>query len=205
MTPYSDDDAERNMREAIDSGDKARIDAAAYVIDQAEQAAEAVPLVAAALWYAEHGLAVFPLQPGAKIPLRGSRGCHDATTDPDQIRDWWATTPEANIGLATGGLVDVVDVDGAAGQKSRAELWETTFEQIDHDCLAKVLTPRPGGMHLYVPAVGGGNKAGIAPSVDIRGRGGYVVAPPSRTEVGTYRFLGTLDVDALEQLRKAAV
>lgn len=166
--------------------------------------AKPVPLISAALYYAEHGLPVFPLQPGSKIPMKGSRGCKDATCDPDRVRAWWTVTPEANIGLATGHVVDVVDIDGPAGQKSRVEMWESTFERIDADAVAKVLTPRPGGLHVYVPTTGMGNSAGIAPGIDVRGTGGYVVAPPSVLDdrpgqsAGRYRFLG--DATALTTL-----
>lgn len=198
MTPYADTDLERDMRAALDSGDPDRIDALGREVDQRDAEPAAVPLVSAALWYAQNGLPVFPLQPGSKVPMRGSRGCKDATTDAERIRAWWGANPDANIGLATGHLVDVVDIDGPAGQKSRAELWDSTFARIDAEAVAKVLTPRKGGMHLYVPATGDGNGAGLAPGVDYRGRGGYVVAPPSWTEQGSYRFLG--DASALTAL-----
>lgn len=157
-------------------------------------------LLASALWYGEQGLRVFPLSPGSKIPYAGSNGCLDASSNADVIRGWWEYSPDANIGIATGHLVDVVDIDGPAGQQSRAQHWEDTFARIDEINVAKVLTPRPGGMHIYVPAQGDGNSAGIVPGVDYRGAGGYVLAPPSvlieglckpSDTPGTYRFLGT--------------
>lgn len=164
-------------------------------LDQAERRTTAT-LHQSALWYASVGLRVFPLSPGSKIPYRGSNGCLDATSNPDVITGWWDHSPDANIGIATGHLVDVVDIDGLPGQKSRARHWDDIFAQVDADAIAKILTPRPGGMHLYVPATGDGNKAGILPGIDYRGRGGYVVAPPSvitptHGTPGTYRFLGT--------------
>jgi hypothetical protein len=160
----------------------------------------AVSLLSAALYYATQGLRVFPLSPGSKIPFRGSDGCLAATSNADLIRDWWEQDPDSNIGLATGHKVDVVDIDGPAGQKSRVDHWADIFEQIDADGIAKVTTPRPGGMHIYVPANGQGNAAAILPGIDIRGAGGYVLAPPSvliegrckpSDTPGTYRFLGT--------------
>ena len=143
--------------------------------DQHDTADHPVPqLLPSALWYASVGLAVFPLQAGSKVPLRGSRGCKDASTDPDQIRQWWQSWPQANIGLATGGLVDVIDIDGPVGVASWARLDELP------EALGTVSTPRPGGSHLYVAAVPGlRNRTKIAPGIDFRGAGGYVVAPPS--------------------------
>lgn len=143
--------------------------------DQQDAAAPPVPqLLPSALWYASVGLAVFPLQAGSKEPLRGSRGFKDASTDPDQIRQWWRRFPSANIGLATGGLVDVIDIDGPTGVASWARMDRLP------EPLGTVSTPRPCGSHLYVARIPGlGNRAAMAPGIDMRGLGGYVVAPPS--------------------------
>jgi hypothetical protein len=196
MTP------DEELRAALDSGDPARIAEATAAVDALDQPRTAPTLHASALWYAEQGLKVFPLTPGTKIPFKGSAGFKDASTHPDVINGWWEDSPGANIGIATGHLVDVVDIDGPLGQKSRAEHWDAVFAKIDDDSLGKVLTPRPGGMHIFVPATGEGNSRAIVPGVDYRGLGGYVVAPPSvitpeaaqqydNHHPGTYRFLGT--------------
>lgn len=210
MTPYTITDAEAELRAAFDAGAKEAIGRLQGIVDGLATHSTPVSLLPAALWYAQEGLAVFPLQPGTKIPLKGSHGCLDASCDPERIRAWWSATPEANIGLATGGLVDVVDIDGHAGQVSRLLHWceaceapicdhagaGSTFVGIERLCVGKVLTPRAGGMHLYIPAQGDPNGANIVPGVDYRGRGGYVVAPPSRTPPdGNYRWLGETGLD----------
>lgn len=146
-------------------------------------------MLGAALYYAQVGLPVFPCRVGEKRPAT-AHGCLDATTDADQIRDWWTRTPEANVAIATGHRFDVVDVDGMEGQASRASLWGEVFADVDAESVGKVLTPSPGGMHIYVASDGTPNGTHLAPSVDYRGAGGYVVAPPSITDVGTYRWLG---------------
>lgn len=208
MKPYSMDDAEADLHNAIRADDTDEATRLGHLVDKLDEAERGTRSIAtlhqSALYYASCGLKVFPLSPGTKIPFKGSRGCLDATTDPDRINAWWTATPDANLGIATGHLVDVVDVDGVVGQKSRAEHWDNVFARIDSDSIGKVLTPRAGGMHLYVPATGQGNAASIVPSVDYRGAGGYVVAPPSRTDVGAYRWLGTPDLAALAVAGDAA-
>ena len=198
--------AEAELTAAWLCGDAARAEAAEARVNQlaAAQRTEAT-LHQAALWYAEQGLKVFPLQPGSKIPFPRSHGCLDASSMRDVVDGWWETSPDANIGIATGHLVDVVDVDGHPGQVSRAKHWDDIFGRIEADQVAKVLTPRPGGMHIYVPATGEGNGAGIVPGVDYRGKGGYVVAPPSviapggKDTPGRYQFLGTPRLAGLTQ------
>ena len=66
-----------------------------------------------ALYYAELGLAVFPLAYRNKVPaIEG--GCKAATTEKSKIERWWNQNPRYNIGIATGnksnGLV-VIDLD----------------------------------------------------------------------------------------------
>lgn len=194
MKPYTLDEAEAALRHAITAGDTTRITALETIVDRLDTHPPAPSLHSAALWYATNGFKVFPLQPGTKIPFKGSRGCKDASTNTDVIDGWWEDTPDANIGLATGHHVDVVDIDGHTGQTTRTANWPM-FNALH--VLARVTTPRPGGMHLYVPATDLGNKAGLLPGIDYRSVGGYVVAPPSRTQVGSYRFLAPIDLDAL--------
>ena len=67
-------------------------------------------LLQAAINYAELGYPVFPCAPRRKEPLT-KNGCHDATTDISQIEAWWQQHPDANVAIATAGLV-VIDVDG---------------------------------------------------------------------------------------------
>ena len=66
-----------------------------------------------ALYYAEKGLAVFPLEERGKRPIT-KNGCKAATTNKEQIAEWWSYYPNSNIGIATGspsgGLV-VIDLD----------------------------------------------------------------------------------------------
>lgn len=187
---------EDQLRDAIDTGGTHRINTLAAKLDAADAQRKPSPSVlAAALWYASVGLHIFPIQPGSKVPHPGSHGCKDATDDETTIRAWWDRWPDSNVAIATGHLVDVIDIDGPTGQVSRARHWPK-FDKLH--VLGVVNTPRPGGMHIYVPTSGHGNKAGLLPGIDHRGIGGYVVAPPSVRPEGTYTWTRPLDVAAMK-------
>lgn len=128
-----------------------------------------------ALKYAAAGIHVFPIKPRGKTPIT-PRGCLDATDDDAIIAAWWERTPNANIGIATGpasGLV-VIDLDGPQAEDS----WTSILSGRDA-MTAEVATSN--GRHLYYrTALAVGNTAKkLGPGIDTRGRGGYVVAPPS--------------------------
>ncbi len=135
-------------------------------------------MITFALEYATRGLRVFPCKPKDKTPIT-AHGCKDATTDPAQITEWWAKWPSANIGIATGAesAIFVFDIDGEAGRKSLAELAKA------HGALPATVTVETGGggTHYYFRHVSGlkNTASKIAPGLDTRGDGGYVIAPPS--------------------------
>ena len=154
----------------------------------------------AAMVYArEFGWRVFPLhswQGGActcgnadcKSPAkhpRTARGCLDATTDPATIVGWWTRWPDANVGVATGGGLVVIDVDPRHGGddslddlRARLGAYPDTVEAITGS----------RGRHIYLRAPEGAeirNSAGqLAPGVDVRAENGYVVAAPSNHASG---------------------
>lgn len=154
-------------------------------------------LLAAALRYATAGIPVMPLHtptdegctctagprcssPGKHPRLR--HGLHEASTDPAQLRSWWAWWPSANVGLATGTGLDVCDLDTPDALRRILDLLE-------------IIRP-PGplvrtgqGWHLWYASSGLPNRVSVLPGVDWRGTGGLVVAPPSQHTIGTrYRF-----------------
>jgi hypothetical protein len=122
-----------------------------------------------------------------KHPLT-PHGLNDATSDPAQLAQWWRRWPQANIGLVTGEVADVLDIDGSAG---RAAIHRYIA---DHDLrLDGPVVQTGSGWHLYLTPTGSSNRAGLLEHVDWRGRGGYVVAPPSRHASGRrYRWLRPL-------------
>lgn len=96
-----------------------------------------------------------------------------ATCDVDQISSWWAEWPNANVGIATGSGILVVDVDD-----DRGEAWLKAYD------LPPTLGATSGrGRHLYYKGAGRG-ALGVGPKVDILGDKRYVVAPPSQHESG---------------------
>jgi putative DNA primase/helicase len=146
-----------------------------------------------ALFCAERGWHVFPCSPKSKRPLT-ENGLNDATRDSSIIQGWWKKWPGAMIGVATGSqsgffAIDL-DHDPDKGLDGIA-----TFESLKNgsDLPETITTQTPrGGRHLWFKYVSGvKNSAGkIAPGVDVRGEGGYVIAPPSRRADGVeYQFL----------------
>jgi len=172
-------------------------------------------MVEYALGYAKRGWRVFPLHTAheqgcscghddcssvGKHP-RTRNGVKDATTDREQIQGWWQHWPDANIGIATGQGLYVVDVDC----NKDGSIFDIGLEQDDLETLVKSLTVRTGsgGYHFYLsydPALWLPNTASkLGPAIDTRGEGGYVVAPPSRNGHGRYCWLqeGTRRVQPL--------
>jgi len=137
-------------------------------------------LLDAALSYAQRGWHVLLLKPQDKTPLT-RHGVKDATTSEAKIHQWWTRNPQANIGIACGpSRLVVVDVDD---RKGGGESWKALKEQyaIDDDTVVSITGG--GGLHYLFAAPDGvtiGNSAGkLGPGLDVRGQGGYIVAPPS--------------------------
>lgn len=137
-----------------------------------------------ALWYGNLGMAVFPIKPRSKSPLT-KHGFRNASKDPQQIKKWWSCWPDANIGVATGvvsgGLVVIdLDVDNEKGIDGRATLreWEATHGSLPSETWLAI-TGRGGYHYFYRDTSGTGCRRGLYEGVDIKGEGGYIVAPPS--------------------------
>ena len=152
--------------------------------------ADATPgrLLRVALIYAAKGWPVFPCKPQGKTPIT-EHGLKDASTDPTQIREWWERTPDANVAIATGVAFDVLDIDGSQGFESLG-FASVPVTQPDDDWWPSGPTITTGkGAHCYFAPTGVGNRAGVLPGVDWRGKGGYVVAAPSVHPSGeVYKF-----------------
>ncbi|MFC8273168.1 bifunctional DNA primase/polymerase [Streptomyces sp. NPDC057271] len=173
--------------------------------------------LAHALSAAERGLPVIPLSP-SKLPAlrsphrhephpvvchgecgRPGHGVHDATSDPATVRALFAAAPWATgYGIACGRpphhLIGV-DLDVLHGDAATTATTELRHLALQHlftlPPTVTVLTPS-GGRHLWLtgpPDVVVPNSASrLAPGIDIRGAGGYLVGPGSVTAKGAYRL-----------------
>jgi len=152
-------------------------------------------LLRAATTWAGFGWHVFPCAVGGKQPaLRGSWEDR-ATTNADFIEMWWRLRPY-NIGIACGpsGLA-VIDLDvprhgkatpgGTCGQPTGLNTFLHLCSEHGQPVPVTFTVRTPsGGYHLYFTDLGASvrNSAGrLGPLIDVRGAGGYVVAPASRT------------------------
>ncbi|HEV7646224.1 MAG TPA: bifunctional DNA primase/polymerase [Pyrinomonadaceae bacterium] len=154
----------------------------------------------ATLYTAEWNFAVFPAHwiredsscscrradcrnPG-KHPLTRD-GFRSASKDPGKVKDWWRQYPQANIAIATGKVSNIVvlDVDPRHGG----------FDSLAKYPLPQTMKARTGGggeHYFFRPGEREiRNSAGkLGAGLDIRGDGGYVVAPPSNHLQGVYEW-----------------
>lgn len=166
-----------------------------------------------ALRYARYGFPVFPCHTptsGGRCscgdPACDNQGKHprtpngftNASTDPDIIRGWWSRWEDANIGLRTGPWLVVLDVDDPAQLEHLPELPPTLITQTGRD---------GGGRHYWFTAPDGAdvtNRRGQLPTdVDIRGAGGYIIAPPSLHKSG--RRYAPVERNAIAELPAAVL
>lgn len=152
-------------------------------------------------WYIKKGLPVLPLWPvedgrcACGKPVCGSPGKHpleklvphgskDATLDLRTAEEWWLLWPDANIGIATGeeAGVFVVDIDDW-------QSWQRLMQMHGEVYPGWISYSQKDGVHAWFmwPGEPVANSQGtVAAGVDVRGEGGYVVAPPSKGLLGSY-------------------
>lgn len=157
----------------------------------------------AALQYARRGWAVFPCRERttsstngagetrefkAKAPYVG-QWRKDATTDERRIEAWWRQYPDALIGLPMGvngcfALDFDPRTDPATGEVFTLERLKAELETQLGCELPPSLTAitQSDGVHVYFRQPAGEpirNRGNLPAHVDVRGLGGYVIAPPS--------------------------
>jgi hypothetical protein len=140
----------------------------------------------AALAYASWGWHVLPLVPNDKRPA-SAHGVHDATTDTNQIRAWWAQNPNYNIGIAAGeksGIV-VFDIDPRNGGD---ESWDdfTAEHGAVPDGICQLTAG--GGQHYIAQWRDGLKSCELRKGVDFLSGGRYFVVAPSNINEREYQW-----------------
>ena len=147
------------------------------------------PLLDAAMVYGGCGWHVIPVRRDSKKPaVKTWKPLQDRKPTDSELLEWFAVEDPRNLALVTGessGFV-ALDVDGELGRQSlaRKELPPTRTAKTPH------------GTHFYFRHPGGlvPNASGLLPGVDLRGDGGYAIAPPSSYENGLYVWLDERDI-----------
>ncbi|MGI8588312.1 MAG: bifunctional DNA primase/polymerase [Chloroflexia bacterium] len=140
----------------------------------------------AALAYAQRGWPVLPIKGKVPIGQLVPHGYKDATTDSALLADWWATCPDAGVAIAPGraGLLGL-DIDPRNGGKSTLNSLTAQYGPAFKNTVTAY--SGGGGLHFYYNAGGlelsSGTHAG-GRGIDVKGRDGYLVAPPSMHETG---------------------
>jgi hypothetical protein len=146
-----------------------------------------------ALALAARGFRVFPCRPDKKFPA--FEGWQEAaTTDPHLIAAWWSGMyREANIGVATGKGLLVLDFDAKNGKQGLKSLEE--MDMLGLPWSYRVQTPS-GGIHVYLTCsedIGCSISADSIPGypgLDVRCEGGLVLGAGSTIGEGAYVELG---------------
>lgn len=147
-------------------------------------------LLGHALALAASGFRVFPCLHHTKRPhIKG--GCHRASTDPATIRAWWDKWPDAEIGLGLRQNELVIDEDGPDAAQQMLELQRQLCPLPIQQAVARTGS---GGVHRYFRLPDGVRIKNwckiLAPNVDLKSGGGFVVAPPSfHKSGGRYRWV----------------
>ncbi len=159
------------------------------------------PMLAAALEYLDQGFSIIPIAPGGKRPPSGFSWKEYQKRPPteEEVESWFRDYPGANIALVTGEVSGVVAVD-ADGPEGLAWVDRNFPAPAVHQKTAK-------GVHAFFkwPGTPVKNAVRLAPEVDFRGDGGYVVIAPSVHPSGVVYQLEMLpgrngweDLDAFE-------
>jgi hypothetical protein len=140
-----------------------------------------------------------------KVPLT-DHGLKDATQTQTGVKEYWEKWPNANVAIVIPEGHFVLDVDAEHGGYESLEILQEQYVK-----LPKTLTAMTGGggIHIWFKAKDIRNTTALAgfPGLDVRGVGGYVVAPPSIHRSGKeYAWIDQSPIaDAPEWLVKLCV
>ena len=130
--------------------------------------------------YLAKGWSVLPVRARDKRPLIQWEPLQKTRPSANDLIEWFRQWPDANIGIVTGEISNliVIDVDPKHGGDDSIERLQQRFDPLPPTVESET---GGGGRHLYFahPGFSLRNRAGLAQGIDLRGDGGYVVAPPS--------------------------
>src|SRR5262245_9915782 len=132
----------------------------------------------AALRYETQNFSVIPLRPREKLPaITTWKEYQTRRASADEIESWWSLWPDANVGVVTGAISElvVIDMDSAEAKDKLKELLPS-FDLTD---VPRSRTGKGWQLFFQHPGVVVANRAGVIAGLDVRGDGGYVVVPPS--------------------------
>lgn len=144
-------------------------------------------VIQTALALAKRGCHVFPVKPD-KTPAT-KNGCLDATTHPSKIRRLFGLVRATGVAIATGpsGLT-VLDIDMKNGHDGMATLKALEAQYGALPDTVQVKTPT-GGYHYYFNGSVNTTAGRLGDGLDTRGKGGYVVCPPTVGRAGDYTWV----------------
>jgi hypothetical protein len=163
--------------------------------------------------YLRRQWSIIPIRRRDKRPLVRWDECQRRRPTQADVRRWFRAWSDAGIGIVTGAISGLVVLDVDVAHMGDVSIYR--LEQ-EHGCLPATVECQTGGggRHLYFTHPGGTVRSmvGLAPGVDLRADGGYVIAPPSLHASGLHyswadgRDPGTMTIAALPEwiLRRAA-
>jgi hypothetical protein len=129
--------------------------------------------------YASTGMRIFPAR-ADETPLIKSN-LADATTDPQQIRRWWAVWPGADVAWALPREILVLKLDGSGTSNGVGDFRQLAGIAADLVATPQSSTPVGGGRHLFFAAgerhYGNWVRPIPGKAIETRAEGGYVVLP----------------------------
>lgn len=132
-------------------------------------------MIDAALRYIANGYSPIPVNPRSKAARVAWKTFQTRQPTSDEVHEWYSAHPMDNLAIVTGREWKIVaaDFDGAVG--------EETLNALGPLPAAMISQTGGGGWHYVFKHPGDHVKTcvGIAPSLDIRGDGGYIIVEPS--------------------------
>ena len=164
----------------------------------------------AAMDYRRRGFSIIPIKPRDKRPLIPWESYQNGPPTEKQIQDWFTERPDANVGVVTGAVSDCVVID-LDSDEARVKLKEMLVG-FELSAVPRSHTGKGWQLFFKHPGVSIPNRAGVIPGLDVRGDGGYVVAPPSihpngkqyKWEIGLNSLLPDLPADLLKLISTPA-